>query len=160
MRLRSKNGSSPALHPEKIHNKSNDPALEQRLKDILTLLYSFYEQEIDMSLERVGRFLSQLGNPQLKLPPVIHVAGTNGKGSTVATLRSLLEASGKRVHVMTSPHLVHPTERVRLAGELISTESLIGVLEECLAINRQEPITFFEMLTAASFLAMARTPAD
>ncbi|HPD82525.1 MAG: folylpolyglutamate synthase/dihydrofolate synthase family protein [Alphaproteobacteria bacterium] len=160
MRLRSKNGSSPALHPEKIHNKSNDPALEQRLKDILTLLYSFYEQEIDMSLERVGRFLSQLGNPQLKLPPVIHVAGTNGKGSTVATLRSLLEASGKRVHVMTSPHLIHPTERVRLAGELISTESLIGVLEECLAINRQEPITFFEMLTAASFLAMARTPAD
>lgn len=145
---------------QKLHNKSDDPALEQRLSDILTLLYSFYEEEIDMSLERVERFLVQLDSPHLKLPPVIHVAGTNGKGSTIAALRSLLEASGKRVHVMTSPHLVHPTERIRLAGELISTQKLVDVLEECLAVNRSEPITFFEILTAASFLAMARTPAD
>lgn len=113
-----------------------------------------------MSLERVGRFLNQLGNPHLNLPPVIHVAGTNGKGSTIATLRSLLETSGKRVHVMTSPHLVHPTERIRLAGELISTQALVDVLEECLSVNRSEPITFFEMLTAASYLAMSRVPAD
>lgn len=146
--------------PQKIHNKSDDAALEKRLKDILTLLYSFYDQEIDMSLERVERFLAQLGNPHLNLPPVIHIAGTNGKGSTLATLRSLLEASGKTAHVMTSPHLVHPTERIRLAGELISTQYLVEVLEECLAVNREEPITFFEILTAASFLAMSRTPAD
>lgn len=143
-----------------IHNKSDDPALEARLRDILTLLYSFYDTEIDMSLERVERFLKQLGSPHLKLPPVIHVAGTNGKGSTIATLRSLLEGDGKRVHVMTSPHLVHPTERIRLAGNFISTQELVDVLEECLAVNRSEPITFFEMLCAGSFLAMSRVPAD
>lgn len=113
-----------------------------------------------MSLDRVEHFLHQLGDPHLKLPPVIHVAGTNGKGSTIAILRSLLEASGKSCHVMTSPHLVHPTERLRLAGELISTKDLIAILEECLAINRTEPITFFEMFCAASFLAMSRIPAD
>ena len=113
-----------------------------------------------MSLERVERFLEQLGNPHLKLPPVIHVAGTNGKGSTIATLRSLLEASGKTVHVMTSPHLVHPTERIRLAGALISTQELVAVLEKCLDVNRSEPITFFEIFTAASYLAMSRVPAD
>ena len=150
----------PKKSAQKIHNKSDDPALENHLDDILKLLYSFYDQEIDMSLGRVTRFLAQLGNPHLNLPRVIHVAGTNGKGSTIAILRSLLEASGKSVHVMTSPHLVHPTERIRLAGELISTQGLIDVLEECLAVNRNEPITFFEMFTAASFLAMARTPAD
>jgi dihydrofolate synthase/folylpolyglutamate synthase len=147
-------------HPYKIHNKSNDPDLETRLNEILTLLYSFYDQEIDMSLARVERFLHQLGDPHLNQPPVVHLAGTNGKGSTIATLRSLLESSGKTVHVMTSPHLVHPTERVRIAGQLISTLDLIDVLEECLRVNRAEPITFFEMLTAASFLAMSRTPAD
>ena len=146
--------------PQKLHNRSDNEALEKRLSEILDLLYSFYATEIDMSLERVERFLNQLGNPHLNIPPVIHVAGTNGKGSTIAILRSLLEASGKRVHVMTSPHLVHPTERIRLAGELISTKALIEVLEECLAVNRTEPITFFEILTAASFLAMSRTPAD
>ena len=144
----------------KIHNKSNDPDLETRLSEILDLLYSFYDQEIDMSLERVMRFLHQLGDPHLNLPPVVHVAGTNGKGSTIATLRSLLEGAGKTVHVMTSPHLIHPTERVRLAGQLISTRYLVDVLEECLRVNRTEPITFFEMFTAASFLAMSRTPAD
>jgi len=145
---------------EPFHNKSNNPALEKRLDEILTLLYSFYDQEIDMSLARVERFLAQLDNPHLKLPPVIHVAGTNGKGSTIACLRALLEGSGKTVHVMTSPHLVHPTERIRLAGNLISTQGLIDVLEECLAVNRSEPITFFEILTAASFLAMSRIRAD
>ncbi len=153
--LKNKNG---LLEP--LHNKSNDAALEARLEEILGLLYSFYAQTIDMSLERVERFLTQLDNPHLKLPPVIHVAGTNGKGSTIAMLRALLEASHKRVHVMTSPHLFHTTERIRLAGDLISTKMLVDVLEECLAVNRSEPITFFEMLTAASFLAMSRIPAD
>ncbi len=143
-----------------LHNKSDDPKLEARLNEILDLLYSFYDTPIDMSLERVERFLAQLDNPHLKLPPVIHVAGTNGKGSTIACLRSILEAHSKRVHVVTSPHLVHPTERIRLAGDLISTQELIDVLEECLAVNRAEPITFFEMFMAASFLAMSRVPAD
>ena len=143
-----------------LHNKSDDPKLEARLTEILDLLYSFYDTPIDMSLERVERFLAQLDNPHLKLPPVIHVAGTNGKGSTIACLRSILEAHGKRVHVVTSPHLVHPTERIRLAGELIFTQELVDVLEECLAVNRAEPITFFEMFMAASFLVMSRVPAD
>lgn len=158
-KLKPRKGIAP-ISILKFHNKSDDPALEKRLGDILELLYSFYDQEIDMSLERVTRFLHQLGDPHLKLPPVIHVAGTNGKGSTIAILRSLLEASGKSVHVMTSPHLVHPTERIRLAGELISTRQLIDVLEECLSVNRREPITFFEMMTAATYLAMSRIPAD
>ncbi len=144
----------------KLHNKSNNPAVEKRLSDILNLLYSFYDQTIDMSLERVERFLKQIGSPHLKLPPVIHVAGTNGKGSTIATLRSFLESSGKTVHVFTSPHLVHPTERIRLAGKPITTEALIEVLEECLAVNRCESITFFEIFTAAAFLIMSREPAD
>ena len=145
---------------DKLHNKSNDPKIEERLEEILDLLYSFYDQTIDMSLERVERFLQQLGNPHLKLPPVIHVAGTNGKGSTIAALRSLLESTGKTVHVFTSPHLVHPTERIRLAGIPITTKALIKALEECLAVNRAEPITFFEIFTAAGFLIMSRTPAD
>jgi len=145
---------------KKLHNRSEDPAREKRLQEILDLLYSFYDQEIDMSLERVERFLAQLGNPHLKLPPVIHIAGTNGKGSTLAILQSMLEASGKNVHKMTSPHLVHPTERIVLNGEPITTEYLIELLEECLAVNRTEPITFFEIFTAASFLAMSRHEAD
>ena len=145
---------------QKLHNKSDNPAVEKQLDEILEKLYSFYSQEIDMSLERVERFLHQLGNPHLNLPPVVHVAGTNGKGSTIAMLRSLLEASGKSVHVMTSPHLVHPTERIRLAGNLITSEYLIELLEECLAVNRSEPITFFEMFTAATYLAFSRVQAD
>ncbi|MEM9469922.1 MAG: folylpolyglutamate synthase/dihydrofolate synthase family protein [Pseudomonadota bacterium] len=145
---------------QKLHNRSDNPETEKRLQEILGTLYSFYSQKIDMSLERVERFLHQLGDPHLKLPPVVHVAGTNGKGSTIAILRSLLEAHEKKVHVMTSPHLVHPTERVRLAAELISSDYLIELLEECLAVNRSEPITFFEMFTAATYLAFSRAEAD
>lgn len=145
---------------QKLHNKSDNPAVEKRLDDILEELYSFYSQKIDMSLERVERFLRKLGDPHLNLPPVVHIAGTNGKGSTIAMLRSLLEADGKRAHIMTSPHLVHPTERIRLAGELITSEYLIELLQECLAVNRSEPITFFEMFTAATYLAFSRADAD
>jgi dihydrofolate synthase/folylpolyglutamate synthase len=146
--------------PQKLHNRSNDPALEKRLEDLLNRLYGFHSKEIDLSLGRVERFLSQLGDPHLKLPPVIHVAGTNGKGSTIATLRSLLENTGVKVHVYTSPHLVHPTERIRLAGEPITTQDLIDVLEECLRINQDQPITFFEIFTCAAFLIMSRVGAD
>jgi dihydrofolate synthase / folylpolyglutamate synthase len=104
--------------------------------------------------------LAALGDPHKHLPPVIHVAGTNGKGSTIAFLRACLEASGKRVHVYTSPHLVRFCERIRLAGALIEEEALSALLEECERANRGETITFFEITTAAALLAFARVPAD
>ena len=113
-----------------------------------------------MSLDRVERLLAALGNPQNQLPPVIHVAGTNGKGSTIAFLRAFLEAAGLRVHVYTSPHLVRFAERIRLAGALIEEEALSAILAECEAANAGAPITFFEITTAAAFLAFAEKPAD
>jgi dihydrofolate synthase/folylpolyglutamate synthase len=113
-----------------------------------------------LSLDRVLRLLAALGNPQEKLPPVIHVAGTNGKGSTVAFVRAFLEAAGKRVHVYTSPHLVRFAERIRVAGALIDEAALVAILEECERANQGTPITFFEITTAAAFLAFSRVPAD
>ncbi len=139
---------------------SPDPAVEAQLDAILQHMYGFYHTEIDLDLGRTYRFLEELGNPHLRLPPVVHVAGTNGKGSTIATLRALLEASGQTVHVYTSPHLVHATERIRLAGELISSERLITLLNECIEINQNRPITFFEMFTCAALLGFSREPAD
>lgn len=138
----------------------NNVGTENMLQSILQHLYTLHRTEIDLSLERLPSLLHTLGNPHLHLPPVIHVAGTNGKGSTCALLRSLLEAHGYRVHVATSPHLVKPHERIRLAGELISSEHLLQVLQETLAAVGDNPITFFEAFMAASFLAFARTPAD
>jgi dihydrofolate synthase/folylpolyglutamate synthase len=111
-------------------------------------------------LDRVERLLAALGNPQDRLPPVVHVAGTNGKGSTIAFLRAFLEAAGLRVHVYTSPHLVRFAERIRLAGKLIDEATLSAILAECEAANGGAPITFFEITTAAAFLAFARVPAD
>jgi len=108
----------------------------------------------------VHTLLSRVGYPHHNLPPVIHVAGTNGKGSVIAFLRAMLEAAGHRVHVFTSPHLVRFNERVRLAGELISEDDLLAVLEECETANAGDSITFFEITTVAAFLAFARTPAD
>lgn len=153
------------LHPAKgtgirVNGASSDPSIEDRLSAVLNHLYGFYHTEIELSLDRTYRFLERLGNPHLKLPPVVHVAGTNGKGSTVATLYALLTAAGHSVHTYTSPHLVHVTERIRLAGEFITSEALIDVLTECIEINNDEPITFFEMFTCASFLALSRTSAD
>ena len=104
--------------------------------------------------------MAALGNPQDHLPSVIHVAGTNGKGSTVAFLRAFLEAAGLRVHVYTSPHLVRFAERIRLAGKLIDEETLSAILAECERANDGAPVTFFEITTAAAFLAFARVPAD
>src|SRR5688572_32145624 len=115
---------------------------------------------IDLGLGRVQTLLDRLGNPERDLPPVVHVAGTNGKGSVIAYLRAILEAAGYRVHVYTSPHLVRFHERIRLAGELIGEQALIDLIEECERANRQEQITFFEITTAAAFLAFSRTPAD
>jgi dihydrofolate synthase/folylpolyglutamate synthase len=127
---------------------------------VLARLTQLHPKVIDLSLDRVLALLAKLGNPQDRLPPVIHVAGTNGKGSTVATLRSLYEAAGLRVHVYTSPHLVRFAERVRIAGALPSDQDLLALLEEVERVNGGAPITFFEVTTAAAFLAFARTPAD
>jgi dihydrofolate synthase/folylpolyglutamate synthase len=127
---------------------------------VLERLGRLHPKLIDLSLGRVERLLAALDNPQEKLPPVIHVAGTNGKGSTVATLRACLEAGGYRVHAYISPHLVRFHERIRLAGKLIEEEALIALLEECERVNGGTPITYFEITSAAAFLAFARTPAD
>jgi dihydrofolate synthase/folylpolyglutamate synthase len=127
---------------------------------VLERLGRLHPKLIDLSLGRVERLLAALGDPQDDLPPVVHVAGTKGKGSTVATMRACLEAAGYRVHAYISPHLVRFHERIRLAGRLIEEEALIALLEECERANRNAPITFFEITTAAAFLAFARTPAD
>ena len=113
-----------------------------------------------MGLERIRRLLDRLGNPQDGLPPVFHVAGTNGKGSVCAYLRACLEAAGHPVHVYTSPHLVRFNERMRVAGRLIEDEALANVLAEVLDANGDAPLSFFEATTAAAFLAFRRAPAD
>jgi len=127
---------------------------------ILTRLLSLHPKIIDLSLGRMHVLLDRLGHPERKLPPVIHVAGTNGKGSTVAYLRHIMQAAGLSAHAYTSPHLVKFHERIRVAGELISEHDLSALLEECEQVNGGEPITFFEITTAAAFLAYSRTPAD
>jgi dihydrofolate synthase/folylpolyglutamate synthase len=115
---------------------------------------------IDLSTGRVERLLTALGNPEKKLPPVIHVAGTNGKGSTVAYLRAIGEAAGLRIHAITSPHLVRFAERIRLAGQLITDEQLEDLIARVEAANAGQPISFFEITTVLAFLAFAETPAD
>ncbi len=127
---------------------------------ILTRLLSLHPKIIDLSLDRMHRILEKLGSPERRLPPVIHVAGTNGKGSTVAYLRHIMQAAGLKVHAYTSPHLVKFHERIRVAGDLIPEADLSALLEECETANGGEPITFFEITTAAAFLAFSRTPAD
>src|SRR5579872_6713835 len=128
--------------------------------EILQRLMRLHPRLIDLSLGRIERLLGALGHPERRLPPVVHVSGTNGKGSTVAGLRAMLEAGGYKVHVYTSPHLVRFNERIRVAGAIIGDPELVALLEECERVNAGEPITFFEITTAAAFLAFARTPAD
>jgi len=130
----------------------NDPILER--------LTQLHPKLIDLTLDRVQRLLGKLGGPHLSLPPVVHVAGTNGKGSVIAMMRAALEAADYRVHVHTSPHLVRFNERIRLAGRLIDDEALMALLEECESENDGDPITFFEITTCAALLAFSRTPAD
>ena len=127
---------------------------------VLARLMALHPKVIDLDLGRIERLLAALGHPERSLPPVVHVAGTNGKGSTVATIRAGLEAEGERVHVYTSPHLARFHERIRLAGRLIEEDALGALLERCEAANDGGPITFFEITTAAAFLAFAETPAD
>jgi dihydrofolate synthase/folylpolyglutamate synthase len=126
----------------------------------LMRLQALHPKRIDLSLGRMRRLCAALGDPQLRLPPVIHVAGTNGKGSTVAFLRAMAEAAGLRVHVFTSPHLVRFAERIRLAGTLIADDHLAEVLERVETANGGLAITFFEITTAAAFLAFSEVPAD
>ena len=140
-----------------------DRPIQSRVSDttsILGRLQSLHPKIIDLSLDRMHHLLSIVGNPERRLPPVVHVAGTNGKGSTIAFLRAILEAAGHRVHVYTSPHLVRFNERIRLAGQEIDDETLASILEECEAANAGRPITYFEITTVAAFLAFARVPAD
>ncbi|OYX67487.1 MAG: bifunctional folylpolyglutamate synthase/dihydrofolate synthase [Rhizobiales bacterium 32-66-11] len=127
---------------------------------ILERLAALHPQRIDLSLDRVHRLLAALDHPELRLPPVIHVAGTNGKGSTIAFLRAALEAAGKRVHVYTSPHLVRFNERIRLAGALVEDAALSQALDQVEAANAGAPITLFEITTAAAFVLFAQVPAD
>lgn len=131
-----------------------------RAEDIIDRLHGLYPKLIDLSLERLERLLAALGNPERRLAPIIHVAGTNGKGSTCAFLRAIGEAAGMRVHVYTSPHLVRFNERIRLAGELVSDAALAETLAEVERVNAGQPITVFEVLMAAAFVLFARVPAD
>jgi len=130
----------------------HDAALER--------LRALHPVKIDLSLGRTLRLLEDLGRPQDRLAPVVHVAGTNGKGSTIAFLRAIAEAAGMRTHVFTSPHLVRFAERIRLAGALISDDQLRAVIEEVERVNAGQPITFFEITTAAALHAFASVPAD
>ena len=125
------------------------------LAEVIARLSALHPASVDLSLKRIQRLLERLGHPERKLPPVIHVAGTNGKGSTVAYLRAMLEAAGLRVHAYTSPYLVRPNECYRLGrvggGTLVSDEELTAALQRCEAANAGAPITVFESKTAAAF---------
>ncbi|MEM9500435.1 MAG: folylpolyglutamate synthase/dihydrofolate synthase family protein [Pseudomonadota bacterium] len=136
--------------------RSDDPRVQAQL-DRLTALSV---PQGRLGLERIRALMERLDNPHRKLPPVFHVAGTNGKGSVCAFLRAMLEADGKRVHVTTSPHLVRYNERIRIAGELISDEALAELLEEVLDTGEDLAPSFFEVTIATAFLAFSRTPAD
>jgi dihydrofolate synthase / folylpolyglutamate synthase len=132
---------------------------------ILDRMMTLHPKVIDLTMGRVERLLAVLGNPERSIPPVVHIAGTNGKGSTQAMIRAGLEApssasGGDRVHAYTSPHLARFHERIRLAGALISEPTLAALLDECVTANGPDEITFFEITTCAAFLAFARTPAD
>jgi dihydrofolate synthase / folylpolyglutamate synthase len=135
---------------------ADSPEVRHALERFTTL----FPKLIDLSLDRMYRLLDDLGNPHDRLPPVIHVAGTNGKGSTIAAMRAVLEASGYKVHVYTSPHLVRFAERIRLVGSLIDEGLLAELLRHVEEVNAGRPITFFEVTTAVAFLAFSRIPAD
>jgi len=137
----------------------NDAA-DFRSTAVLERLLHLHPKKIDLVLDRILRLLHDLGDPQKKMPPTIHVAGTNGKGSVCAFSRAMLEAQGLKVHMHTSPHLVRFHERIRIAGYLISEDELVATLEECERVNAGQLITYFEITDAAMFLAFSRHPAD
>lgn len=127
---------------------------------LLERMMTLHPKIIDLTLDRVIRLLAALGHPETRLPPVIHIAGTNGKGSTQAMIRAGLEATGLKVHAYTSPHLARFHERIRLAGTLIGEAELSALLDECITANGPDAITFFEATTCAALLAFSRVPAD
>ena len=127
---------------------------------ILQRMMALHPKVIDLTLDRVWRLLSAVGDPQAALPPVIHIAGTNGKGSTQAMIRAGLEGAGLSAHAYTSPHLARFHERIRVAGKLIDEDALTAILDECYSANAGQTITYFEITTVAALLAFARTPAD
>ncbi|MCO6414718.1 bifunctional folylpolyglutamate synthase/dihydrofolate synthase [Siccirubricoccus sp. KC 17139] len=131
-----------------------------RSEEIIDRLHALHPKLIDLSLGRLQALLAKLGHPERALPPVVHVAGTNGKGSTCAFLRAIAEAAGQRVHVYTSPHLVRFHERIRLAGRLVEEDALAAALAEVEAVNEGAPITVFEVITAVALLLFSRVPAD
>ena len=133
---------------------------EARSDILLDRMMSLHPKIIDLTLDRMHRLLAALDHPEANLPPVIHVAGTNGKGSTLAMLRAGIEGAGQSAHVYTSPHLARFHERIRLAGALIDEDLLSDSLDECLAANGPDSITYFEITTAAALLAFTRVPAD
>src|SRR5258706_3162068 len=138
------------------HAVSTDPAVQYQLDR----LWSLSPGADILGLERITALLDRLGNPQERLPPVLHVAGTNGKGSTCAFLRAAIEAARLTAHAYTSPHLVRFNERIRIAGTLIDDASLARLLEDVLDQADGIGASFFEVTTAAAFLAFAQTPAD
>jgi len=131
-----------------------------RIEGVVARLHALHPRLIDLSLDRLHVLLEKLGHPEHRLPPVIHVAGTNGKGSTCAFLRAMAEAAGLRTHVFISPHLVRFNERIRIAGELVSDTGLADALELLEKVNDSAPITVFEVITAAALLLFAETQAD
>ncbi len=134
--------------------------MNQAVEQIAARLERLHPRLIDLSLDRLATLLTRLGSPEQRLPPIVHVAGTNGKGSTCAFIRSMAEAAGQKVHVYTSPHLVRFNERIRIAGELVSDDRLIATMERIEKVNDGAPITVFEVITAAAFDLFAQTPAD
>jgi dihydrofolate synthase/folylpolyglutamate synthase len=137
-----------------------DAAGSSRVEGVVARLHGLHPRLIDLSLDRLLALLAKLGHPEQQLPPVIHVAGTNGKGSCCAFLRAIAEAAGLRVHVYTSPHLVHFNERIRIAGELVSDTALADALEHVERVNDGAPITVFEVITAVALYLFARHPAE
>jgi dihydrofolate synthase/folylpolyglutamate synthase len=138
----------------------SDAPVGGRFDAIVARLHGLHPRLIDLSLDRLQHLLDRVGNPERHLPPVLHVAGTNGKGSTCAFLRAIGEAAGLRVHVFTSPHLVSFNERIRLAGSLVDDTTLADALAELEQVNDAAPITVFEIVTAAALLLFSRVPAD
>ena len=139
---------------------ARDAATESRIDALTARLHARHPVLIDLGLDRIRATLDRLGNPELRLPPVIHVAGTNGKGSTCAFLRAMAEAAGLSVHVYTSPHLVRFNERIRIAGRLVENDALYAALDRVEEAAGEDPITVFEVITAAALLLFAETPAD
>ena len=141
-------------------NDQVSPGAPESIENALERLGRLHPKKIDLSLDRIERLLHALGDPHLSLPPVIHIAGTNGKGSTAAFLKAMFEAAGERVHVYTSPHLVRFNERITLAGQIVDDARLADAFARCEAANGDALITFFEVTTAAAFLLFSETPAE